>query len=98
MVSVSVSVAKTAPSASSSARSARKFSMMPLCTTATPPAWCGWALRSEGWPWVAQRVWPMPAWPRIGSCTRRSDSAISLPTARRRPSWPSCTVAMPALS
>ena len=41
--------------------------MMPLCTTATPPAWCGWALRSVGWPCVAQRVWPMPAWPRIGS-------------------------------
>ena len=76
--------AKTAPSASSSARSARKFSMMPLWTTATPPAWCGWALRSVGWPWVAQRVWPMPAWPRIGSWTSRSESAISLPTARRR--------------
>ncbi len=28
------------------------------------PETCGWALRSEGTPWVAQRVWAMPvvAW------------------------------------
>ena len=96
--SVSVSVSKVAPAASSSARSARWFSMMPLCTTATPAAACGWAFLTDGAPCVAQRVWPMPAWPRIGSCTKRSESATSLPTARRRARWPSCSVAMPALS
>ena len=47
---------------SSSARSAAKFSMIPLCTSATRPAAprCGWALRSLGAPWVAHRVCPMP--------------------------------------
>ena len=38
--------------------------MMPLCTTTTSPALCGWALVSDGRPWVAQRVWPMPTVPR----------------------------------
>jgi hypothetical protein len=39
--------------------------MVPFCTTATRPGplRCGWALRSSGLPWVAQRVWPMPQWP-----------------------------------
>ena len=38
---------------------------MPLCTTATEsPLTCGWALRSEGSPWVAQRVWARPSDPR----------------------------------
>ena len=56
--SVSVSLASSTPSDSSSARSAAKFSMIPLWTTATLPvaSWCGWALRSVGGPWVAQRV------------------------------------------
>ena len=42
--------------------SARKFSITPLCTTATPPSppRCGWALSSVAGPCVAQRVWPMP--------------------------------------
>ena len=31
-----------------SSRSSTWFSMMPLCTTATPPETCGWALCSEG--------------------------------------------------
>jgi hypothetical protein len=44
------------------------------------PARCGWALVSVGAPWVAQRVWPMPVLPRIGSRTSRSESAMSLPT------------------
>ena len=37
--------------------------MMPLCTTATVPvqSQCGWALCSTAAPWVAQRVWPIPA-------------------------------------
>ena len=30
----------------------------------------GWALVCEGLPWVAQRVWPMPIWPAIGSASR----------------------------
>ena len=46
--------------------------MMPLCTTAS--SWlekCGWALRSHGAPWVAQRVWAMPSRPLSGSrCLR----------------------------
>ncbi len=41
-------------------RRSRKFSMMPLWTTATGPALCGWALVTVAAPWVAQRVWPMP--------------------------------------
>ncbi len=35
--------------------------MMPLCTTASRSVACGCALFSVGLPWVAQRVWPMPA-------------------------------------
>ena len=38
--------------------------MMPLCTIATRSVAMGWALRSVGTPWVAQRVWPMPIVPR----------------------------------
>ncbi len=62
---MSVSLANSTPASSSSARSLAKFSMMPLWMTATRPsaAWCGWALRSVGPPWVAQRVWPMPVGP-----------------------------------
>ena len=39
--------------------------MIPLWMTATRPlaSVCGWALRSVGPPWVAQRVWPMPVDP-----------------------------------
>ena len=60
--SVSVSERRSWPPRSSSSRSGAKFSMMPLCTTATRPCWprCGWALTSLGAPWVAQRVCPMP--------------------------------------
>ena len=36
---------------------------------------CGWALVSVGWPWVAQRVWPMAAWtPDLGASEVRSAS------------------------
>ena len=68
--SVSVSLANSTPSASSSRRSAAKFSMIPLWTTAILPAAsrCGWALRSVGLPWVAQRVWPRPV--RAGQAAR----------------------------
>ena len=51
------------PSASSSSFSSWKFSMMPLCTIATRSVAMGWALRSDGLPCVAQRVWPMPIVP-----------------------------------
>ena len=39
--------------------------MMPLWTTAIFPlsAMWGWLFSSEGAPWVAQRVWPMPTVP-----------------------------------
>ena len=65
-ISVSVSVLKTAPFFVSASRSSRKFSMMPLWTTATRSVACGCALFSVGLPWVAQRVWPMPVWPASG--------------------------------
>ena len=58
--SLSVSLRNLRPSASSSSRSGLKFSMMPLWTSATGPAMCGWALPTVGAPWVAQRVWAMP--------------------------------------
>jgi hypothetical protein len=51
------------PLACISSRSALKFSMMPLWTTATPSTMCGWALPTVGAPWVAQRVWAMPTVP-----------------------------------
>ena len=63
ITSVSVSLRNVAPFFSSSSRSSRKFSMMPLCTTASFSVACGWALFSVGLPWVAQRVWPMPMVP-----------------------------------
>ena len=35
--------------------------MIPLWMRTMRPARCGWALVSDGRPWVAQRVWPMPS-------------------------------------
>ncbi len=61
-ISVSVSESSSSPDASTSDRRVAKFSMMPLCTSATRPVaprW-GWALASVGAPWVAQRVCPIP--------------------------------------
>ena len=55
---------RSSPLAASSSRSALKFSMMPLWTTASLREACGWALVSVGLPCVAQRVWPMPIEPR----------------------------------
>ena len=83
--SVSVSLPNLAPLLVRRSRSSRKFSMMPLCATATRSVLCGWALFSVGLPWVAQRVWPMPILPASGSFARRFSSAASLPSARRRP-------------
>ena len=82
--SVSVSLLNFAPFLPSRSRSSRKFSMMPLCTTATRSVACGWALLSFGLPCVAQRVWPMPILPASGSPFSRFSSAASLPSARRR--------------
>src|ERR1700723_1492000 len=59
--------------------------MMPLWTMARPSCeTCGWALRSLGTPWVAQRVWAMPTLPRVGCCSMASSRARTLPTARKR--------------
>ena len=66
-ISESVSVANEWPFAASSSRSALKFSMMPLWTTASPREACGCALVSVGLPCVAQRVWPMPIEPESGA-------------------------------
>ncbi len=76
--SVSVSLANSTPSASSSARSRAKFSMIPLWITATRPLVdrCGWALRSVGPPWVAQRVWPMPVVPLLMSAMTSSAPSV----------------------
>jgi hypothetical protein len=63
-----------------------------------PAVACGWALRSVGAPWVAQRVWPMPIVPASGSSQSRASRLFSLPSARRRSMWPSTSVAMPAES
>ncbi len=97
-VSVSVSVSNTCPAASSSERSSAWFSMMPLCTTDTRAVPCGWALPSVGAPWVAQRVWPTPVTPGIGSRSSTAARLNSLPGARRRSMWLLARVAMPALS
>ena len=98
MVSVSVWVTKECPSALSCSRSSRKFSMMPLCTTATRAEAWGWAFTVVAAPWVAQRVCPMPTEPAMGACSSTLASSESLPVARRRSSRPSSTVAIPALS
>ncbi len=67
-------------SASSSARSSRKFSTMPLCTTTVRPLWlmCGCALRELGTPCVAQRVCPMPMRPLSGSVRTSSHQIVEL--------------------
>ena len=78
-ISVSVSDANLWPLAASAAFSSRWFSMMPLCTTATPPYACGWAFSSDGRPCVAQRVCPMPVQPASGRVARaRVDEVLEL--------------------
>ena len=98
ITSVSVSEVKVRPSACSSPFSAAKFSMMPLCTTATRPARWGWALRSAGAPWVAQRVWPTPVSPPRGEASSIASKLRSLPFSRRELRRPPSRVATPALS
>ncbi len=56
--------------------------MMPLCTTATPPWRWGWAFSSDGRPWVAQRVCPMPVLPASGDSRSRSTRFWSFPLLR----------------
>ena len=96
-VSVSVSEISSWPVASSLARRAAKFSMMPLWTTAMRPVWsrCGCALRSLGAPCVAQRVWPMPVWATGSGLASSSASRLtSLPAFLADtivPSWTSAT-------
>src|SRR5215510_13209767 len=72
--------------------------MMPLCTTETSSVMWGWAFASVGLPWVAQRVWPIPVSPSSGEDLSRASRLRSLPSERRRPSWPFSTVATPAES
>ena len=98
--SVSVSETKLHPSASSRRLSVRKFSMMPLWMRATRPrlSRMGWALRSEGAPWVAQRVWPRPKLPSTGSASSLATSRPSFPSAFTVASSPSRTTTTPAES
>ena len=100
--SVSVSLSNAKPSASSSSFSSAKFSMMPLWMRASRPSSprCGWAFRSVGPPWVAQRVWPMPVRPWCsGIASRSSASTCSLPARFAVSMTPSSsTIATPAES
>ncbi len=76
---MSVSVSKTTPSAWSSLFSSRKFSMMPLWTTASRFVAWGWAFVSLARPCVAHRVWPMPMAPESGDRRSLSCRLTSLP-------------------
>ena len=87
--------------ASSSARSSAKFSMIPLCTSATRRASpvCGWAFTSFGAPWVAHRVWPMPVvLAGSGGSAIAFSRFASLPARLSVASAPSATSAIPAES
>ena len=84
ITSVSVSERKTTPRPSSSSLSSEKFSMMPLCTTATPPSPPRWgcAFSSLGRPCVAQRVCPTPVRTRERSPLRPARAASGSRAAR----------------
>ena len=69
--------------------------MMPLWTTTTSSV-VRVRVLSDGLPWVAQRVWPMPAWPASGWRFNRDSRFFSLPSARRRSRWSPSSVATPA--
>jgi hypothetical protein len=101
VTSVSVSEVNSMPSASHSARSAAKFSMIPLWITATLPSaeTCGWALRSVGPPWVAHRVCPMPMVEPGSGCSASCFSRLaSLPAFLAVAIPPSVRTATPAES
>lgn len=101
ITSVSVSEAKTTPSASSFARSSAALSTMPLWTTATlfSGSRCGCELMSLGAPWVAQRVWAMPVVPakRLGTRASRSRTR-PLALTIFRPAALGLVITMPAES
>ncbi len=65
--------------------------MMPLCTTTTRPlsSVCGWALRSAGAPWVAQRVWAMACGEAGRALLASSFSSSAILPILRRTSMPS---------
>ncbi len=71
--------------------------MMPLWMRAISPlqSRSGWAFVSEGAPWVAQRVWPMPTVPF--RCGRR-DSRTAISPAALCTASPFSTTATPAES
>ena len=99
--SVSVSETSSCPASSSSVRSATKFSMIPLCTSATRPVppGCGCALTSLGAPCVAQRVCPMPVEDSgSGSSAIAFSRLASLPARFAQEIVPSATRATPAES
>ena len=60
-----------------------KFSIMPFWTTAIVPELSVWgcAFLTSGFPWVAQRVWPMPTVPGIFLSLRLFIKFLSLPSA-----------------
>ncbi len=74
--SLSVSLRNVRPSAISSSRSGLKFSMMPLWTSATGPAMCGWALSDR------RRAMRCPA--RVG------DAGIAVQLGSRPVRAPDC--------
>ena len=62
---------------------------MPLCTKPTFSLLkCGWALRSAGTPWVAQRVCAIPRLPISGCAAKLASNTATLPTERVRTNSP----------
>src|SRR5438093_8814169 len=74
---------------------------MPLWTTTSVPlqsVW-GWALSSDGRPWVAHRVCPIPMAPVSGRSRRMPSRFLMRPAARRTSSVPDgASTAIPAES
>ncbi len=81
------------PSATNWSASSTWFSMMPLWMSARRPeqSESGCAFSSEGRPWVAQRVWPMPADAPFGAPSARltRSSRERVPLAARALQIPS---------
>ena len=59
---------------------------------------CGWAFSSDGRPWVAHRVWPIPSGPSSGRSRSTASRLRNRPALRRTWSTPSATMATPAES
>ncbi len=112
ITSVSVAEVIVCPARTNSIRRALWFSMIPLWMMARRPVqsrW-GWAFSDVGWPWVAQRVWPMPApcpagggrvagvspSPQVSLARSATERVPSAARARQMP--PSATSATPAES